>query len=224
MDKISIYANPKSDPYKDFMSMMIVDDRQDVLALLGRYASLEYENLLVACCSHPDPCVKIMEECFCDIGVFDMDLPGMTGDKLVEKAKAISKQTVTIIITAYQEEFGYQAGKSDPDIFISKAKGSDAVFQAISEGVRTAQERKRIYLDRFQGYFRKGLHAKKVLEFKEHFGFTPKQYMVSRKKMKSVALRRIKPHVSEVQIAEWAGFETSTNMKNALEKIEPLIA
>jgi CheY-like chemotaxis protein len=93
----------------DGCTILVVDDQQEVLDVIAAY--LEAAGAEVAPTSDPQDVVEALEDGaeHWDLLVTDFDMPGMTGAKLAEMAKARAPDLPVIVITALVAE----AGRSD---------------------------------------------------------------------------------------------------------------
>lgn len=82
-------------------SIMVVDDEQDILIVLGEFLSREGFKVLTA--SNGKMAIEKMSEQKIDLVLLDMAMPGLNGIETLRELKKIRPEVSVIMITAYRD-------------------------------------------------------------------------------------------------------------------------
>jgi CheY-like chemotaxis protein len=82
-------------------SLLLVDDEPALLELLKKF--LERQGYRVHSCGHPSDALKLFEDTPSrfDLIVTDLTLPGMTGEELIERIRALQPRIPAVIASGY---------------------------------------------------------------------------------------------------------------------------
>ncbi len=81
-------------------SVLIVDDKPDMLEFLTRLLQSELD-VEILCADHGDQALELMARHGCDVVVTDIRMPGMDGMELLQQIKAMDREAIVIMMTAY---------------------------------------------------------------------------------------------------------------------------
>lgn len=225
--KAKIFASMDSDIEAPFKSIIIIDDDPLVCDLFCNLISVEYPNVTVIGCCSPETGLEICKLVYLDIVLCDINMPQITGDKLIMQIKNISPAVYTIAMTGISLKIAFAAGKCNPDDFIDKNQGQASILDAIAKGFGESEKRKinifgKHYNSREGTIDTRNCDAHGKMEFIKAFGFAPGEYMISRKNTKTLALLKIRRLMTKEEIALIAGYGSSQRMRENLKKILPL--
>ncbi|MHC1727160.1 MAG: sigma-54-dependent transcriptional regulator [Syntrophobacteraceae bacterium] len=115
--------------------ILVIDDEQDMLALLQRIISTKtaYEVITL---NDPFKLKDLLEQRACDIVLTDLKMPGKSGIQVLEEVKEKSPQTAVIVMTAYGTiESALDATRKGAFDYITKPFRKERILQVIEHAL-----------------------------------------------------------------------------------------
>ena len=144
-EKSRYMTSPLPDHSNDSIHILIVDDEQPIREMMELLLSRDGYQCLTA--KNGDAALKILQNQPVDIVITDINMPGISGVELLEKARHLTDADF-IVITGYVEDFSYEnliaAGASD---FIYKPISNNEILLRFKRVLRERfllQEREKI--------------------------------------------------------------------------------
>ena len=113
-EKSRYMTSPLPDPANESIHILIVDDEQPIREMMELLLAREGYHCMTA--KNGDDALEILQNQPVDIVITDINMPGISGVELLEKARHLTDADF-IVITGYVEDFSYEnliaAGASD---------------------------------------------------------------------------------------------------------------
>ena len=120
--------------------VLVVDDDQLVLETLSTL--LTVHGFSVRCFSGGDEALQAFMASPADLVITDVNMPGISGFKLLEMIRDVDRGTPVILITGNAEpELAMEADRLQAFAFITKPFAPDVLFDAIERGIRCRRRR-----------------------------------------------------------------------------------
>jgi DNA-binding NtrC family response regulator len=120
--------------------VLVVDDDQLVLETLSTL--LTGCGYSVRCCRSGGEALRAFTESPADVVITDVNMPGISGFRLLEMIRDIDRGTPVILITGNAEsELAMEADRLQASAFIAKPFAPDKLIEAIEHGIRSRRRR-----------------------------------------------------------------------------------
>jgi hypothetical protein len=215
-----LHIHPESNPYLKCKSVLVVADESMICGALCNDIASRYPNTLVCACTEPAPALKFASLCYCDVLITDKRMPMMPRHKLIENVKRISPMTYTIGVTGAEFETAFEAGLSRPDVFVTQ-NDRDALCNVIGKGLIRLENERLFLLQQVSNCPKMPERRRKARVFENIYGFSPFQYLLSRRKMNAIKLLRFFPAMPKKEMAALCDFRSVQKMKAAISNIMP---
>ncbi|OGK04786.1 MAG: hypothetical protein A2487_09785, partial [Candidatus Raymondbacteria bacterium RifOxyC12_full_50_8] len=218
MAHIKAFLGEKADFKKVFRSVLVVDDDDLFLGTLCEAIVRSQPNTVVFSCLEPEHSLALLEQAYIDVCISDINMPGMSGDKVILSVKEASPTTYTIAVTGHTFDAAFKAGRCNPDFFIDKNKGFQVILAGLKKGFAESLERRKTA---FVGYYDevRGVIGKEPDDWrfkrsiKDALGYSFKDFLDFRKRIKAVGLQLIRPHFTMEEKAFILGYSSTRLLK-----------
>jgi DNA-binding NtrC family response regulator len=216
--------NPDSDIFAEFHTIFIVDDDEMLLSMFSQSILQNHKETVVVKTSQPRQAMEALHHLYFDVVISDINMPGLMGDKIISELKVCSPTTYTIAITG-RIDTAFIAGKCQPDAFLDKNKGFDAVTSVIENGIQESRKRRARILKTHAENESTKRHWRNFERVKNELGSSPTDVINSRKKIKAIAFIQKHPwKLQKEQIATYSGYSSYQKLMSSIEIIAPLFS
>lgn len=210
---LGILVSHKSDPYKPFQSILVVDDHADFLSMIGNMLILDHLNTLIVTCTRPKKAMPLTESLVFDVVLTDMDMPGCRGDELIHLIRGRSPTTHILAITGGGTDFILRAGSagiSSVDFF-EKDCNHDKLVKRIRTCLSDSLEKQTYIINNINNQpINTDLKRKQMNDF---LGYSARNYSILRNRVNALALLNLElKGVSKSELALLAGYSTFQKM------------
>lgn len=115
------------------MRILIVDDEEEILAMLRR--NLELEEFEVVVSNNPYDALDLMKNHLFNIILTDIKMPGMSGVELLQEIKRINPLANVIVMTGYSSMSNVVdcLGSGAVDYFVKPFKDLQSIINALKQ-------------------------------------------------------------------------------------------